>query len=292
MTIAATPGDPFAPHPMAAHHAPQQIAADTYLIRSMFGEGQGPVAVYVNSMVIAGPEPVVVDTGTVVNRDQWLADVFSIVEPTDIRYVFLSHDDHDHVGNLLPLLEAAPQATVLTTWFSQERLAGDLSIPLDRVRWINDGDTFEAGGRTLAVVRPPLFDAPTSRGLFDPASGVYWAVDTYGVPVPSPVEDVAELDRDFWDEQFVAFNRLNSPWHAVVDPRLFGEEVARIERLGATVLASGHGPAITGSNVAEAHRKMHRTAGGERTPVPTQADLDSMLETLLAPPAAGSPVAA
>jgi flavorubredoxin len=268
------------PTPPRRHHSPQRIAPDTYLIRSMFGEGEGAVSVYVNSMVIAGREPIVVDTGTVVNREDWMADVFSIVEPEDIRYVFLSHDDHDHVGNLVPLLQAAPQATLITTWFSLERMAGDVHIPLERVRWVNDGESFDAGGRTLAVVRPPLYDAPTTRGLYDPASGVYWAVDTYGTTVPSATDDVGDLDPNFWDEQFLGFNRMNSPWQAIVDPNLFGREVERVERLGATVLASAHGPLISGANVAEAHRKMRRIAGGVPTPLPTQVDLDAMLAAL------------
>lgn len=271
------PGTSMPPKAPVTHHEPLRIANDTYLIRSMFGEGEGPVAVYVNSLVIAGREPIVVDTGTLTNREQWMADVFSIVDPADIRYVFLSHDDHDHVGNLVPLLEAAPQATLVTSWFSQERLAGDLHVPAERTRWLNDGDTFDAGGRTLALVRPPLYDAPTTRGLYDAATGVYWAVDTYGTPVATPTDDVDALDRDFWDEQFIAFNRLNSPWHAIVDPALFAQQVARIERLAPNVIASAHGPVITATNVLEAHRKMRRVAGGEPTPVPTQADLDALL---------------
>jgi flavorubredoxin len=269
--------DPMPPEPPAHHHPPQLVGKDTYLLRSMFGEGEGPLAVYVNSLVIAGREPVVVDAGTVTNRKQWMADLFSIVDPEDIRYVFLSHDDHDHVGNLVPLLQAAPQATLLTSWFAQERLAGDLHVPLSRVRWINDGESFEAGGRTLAVVRPPLYDAPTTRGLYDPASGVYWAVDSYGTTVAEPVEDVAALDPAFWDEQFVGLNRMNSPWHAILDADKFGAEVARVERLAPTIIASGHSPVITGANVAEAHRKMRRVAGGDPTPLPTQADLDALL---------------
>jgi flavorubredoxin len=273
--------DEMAPVAPLRHHEPLEIARDTYLIRSMFGEGQGPVAVYVNSMVITDPEPIVVDTGTAVNRDQWMADVASLVDLEDVRYVFLSHDDHDHVGNLVPILQAAPQATLLTTWFSQERLAGDLHVPLSRVRWVNDGDTIDVGGRTLVAIRPPLFDAPTTRGLFDPASGVYWAVDTYGVPVTAPADDVADLDRGFWDEQFLAFNRSNSPWHVLADPVLFGREVDRVERLGATVLASAHGPVVTGANVAEAHAKMRLAAGGEATPLPTQADLDALIAGLV-----------
>jgi flavorubredoxin len=175
---------------------------------------------------------------------------------------------------------------LLTTWFSQERLAGDVHIPLHRVRWINDGESFEAGGRTLFVVRPPLYDAPTTRGLYDPASGVYWAVDTYGTTVATAVDDVADLDGDFWDEQFLGLNRMNSPWHAIVDPARFGQEVARIEHLAPTVLASAHGPVVTGANVAEAHRKMHRVAGGEPTPLPTQVDLDAILAQLAPTPVA------
>jgi flavorubredoxin len=266
--------DPVAP---SHHHAPLQITDDTFLIRSLYGEGQAPVAVYVNSMVITGREPIVVDTGTVGNRDRWMEDVFSIVEPSDIRWVFLSHDDHDHVGNLVPLLEAAPRATLVTTWFSLERLVGDIAVPLGRVRWVNDGESFDAGGRTLVAVRPPLYDAPTTRGLFDPASGVYWAADAFATAVPTPVDDVEELDPEFWAESFSILNRVNSPWHELVDPVRFGREVDRLERLGVTTIASGHSPVVTGRNVATALTGTRRLAGAPAAALPGQADLDAML---------------
>lgn len=122
-------------------------------------------------------------------------------------------------------------------------------------------------------MRPPLYDAPTTRGLYDAATGVYWAVDTYGTPVTAPTDDVEALERDFWDEQFIAFNRLDSSWHAIV----FAQQVERIERLAPNVIASAHGPVITATNVVEAHRKMRRVAGGAPTPLPTQVDLDALL---------------
>ena len=34
-------------------------------------------------------------------KDDFFADVFSIVEPEDVRWLFLSHDDPDHTGNLV-----------------------------------------------------------------------------------------------------------------------------------------------------------------------------------------------
>ena len=86
----------------------RQEAVDTFLIHDHQGEGYAPVVVALNSMVIRAAEPVVVDTGMAENRDQYLADVFSLVEPEDIRWVFISHDDVDHTGNVNALMELRP----------------------------------------------------------------------------------------------------------------------------------------------------------------------------------------
>ncbi|HEX7132852.1 MAG TPA: MBL fold metallo-hydrolase [Iamia sp.] len=266
--------DPKAP---AHHHAPLEIAPETFLIRSLYGEGEAPVAVYVNSMVIRGAEPIVVDTGTYGNRERWLDDVFSLVEPEDIRWVFLSHDDHDHVGNLVPLLEAAPQATLVTTWFSGERLVGDMDVPLARQRWVNDGESFDAGDRTLVAVRPPIYDSPTTRSLFDPITGVLWAADAFATAVPVPVDDVADLDPEFWAESFSVLNRVVSPWHELVDPAKFEAVVDKTARLDPTIIASGHSPVITGRNVDEAFRMTSGLAGAEPAPLPGQPDLDALV---------------
>jgi glyoxylase-like metal-dependent hydrolase (beta-lactamase superfamily II) len=114
-------------------------------------------------------EPVIVDTGAPVHREQWLEKVFSVVEPEDVRWIFLSHDDGDHTGGLLDVLERCPQATLVTNFFSVERLALEKpALPLERMRWVEPGGSFDAGDRVLHLFRPPIFDGPTSRGLFDP----------------------------------------------------------------------------------------------------------------------------
>ena len=89
------------------------IAKDTWVLSQVF-----PVAlatnINANSMIIAGREPVIVDTGPAVTRDEWLRTAWAIVDPAAVRWVFLSHDDGDHIGNLLPVLEACPNAKVVT----------------------------------------------------------------------------------------------------------------------------------------------------------------------------------
>ena len=67
-----------------------------------------------------------------------------------------------------------------------ERHTNCFDFPLDRCRWVMDGDSLDIGDRTLQALRPPVFDSPTTRGLFDPTTGVYWAVDTFATPLPDP----------------------------------------------------------------------------------------------------------
>ena len=75
---------------------PTQIAPETFLLHDHAGEGTAPVCVPINTMVIRAAEPVVVDTGAAEHETKFLADVFSVVEPDDVRWVFISHDDIDH----------------------------------------------------------------------------------------------------------------------------------------------------------------------------------------------------
>src|SRR6202035_2892537 len=103
-------------------------------------------------MVIAGTEPVIVDTGCAVNRTRWLDQAFAIVDPEDIRWVFVSHGDRDHVGNFAAVLDACPHATVVSTSIGMTYMLADGAPPFERVRWVNDGESFDVGDRVLAVV--------------------------------------------------------------------------------------------------------------------------------------------
>jgi len=266
---------PLAP---SFHHAPQEIAPETWLIRQLQGEGTpAPVNVYINSLVIRGAEPVIVDTGTPANRGQWLKDVFALVEPADVRWIFISHDDHDHTGNLAEVLGACPNATLVFNWFMTERLTCAFDLPLHRMRWVDDGDSLDVGDRTLGVIRPPVYDSPSTRGLYDPVTGVYWASDCFATPVPAPVEDVGDLDADFWTEGFHQFQRLLSPWHSLVDAGRFNAVVDRVEGLGMTTLAGAHSPVVPPPFVAEAFRMLREIPGMPPAEFPRQADLDAML---------------
>jgi flavorubredoxin len=261
---------------------PTEVAPETFLVHDHQGEGTEPVSVALNTMVIRAAEPVVVDTGVMENRDQYLADVFSLVEPEDIRWVFISHDDVDHTGNLNALMAAAPNATLVIDWFMQERMGATLEVPASRWRWVQDGDSIDVGDRSLQVVRPPVFDSGTTRGLFDPTTGVYWGSDSFASPMTTPVTDVADLELGPWLEGIHTFAQYISPWLAVVDGQKYQRTVDRIELLRPTVLAGCHSGAIRGTFVAEAIAAT-RTAPWATVPAqPDQSVLDAIQAVLAA----------
>src|SRR3984957_9259326 len=106
----------YAPIAPTTPVAPTKIATDSYVILQVQPALGQPLFIYLNSMVILGKEPVIVDTGTPANRKQWLEDTFSLVEPKDVRWIFISHEDIDHTGNLDEALSACPNAQLVCNW--------------------------------------------------------------------------------------------------------------------------------------------------------------------------------
>ncbi len=231
-------------------------------------------------MVIRAAEPVVVDTGMMENREQYLADVFSLVEPEDIRWVFISHDDIDHTGNLNALMELAPNATLVIDWFMQERMGASLEVPPTRWRWLRDGDTLDVGDRTLQIVRPPVFDSGTTRGLFDPLTEVYWGSDSFASPMPVPVRDVAAFELTPWLEGIHTFAQYISPWLDMVDEQKLQRAVDRIEALNPQYLVGCHTPVIGPSHVGTAIAATRMAPSAVVPPQPDQSVLDAIQAVL------------
>jgi len=264
------------------HLEPTEIAPETFLIHDHEGEGTAPVCVALNSMLIRGAEPVVVDTGMAENRDQYFADLFGLVEPEDIRWVFISHDDVDHTGNLNALMDAAPNATLVINWFMTSRMGESLQVPPTRQRWVGDGETLDVGDRALHAVRPPIFDSPTTRGLYDPTTGVYWSSDSFATPMPVPVRSIAELEQEFWLQGIATFDNYVSPWLALVDDARFQATVDRVQALQPTTMAGCHTPAIGATKVAQAIAATRRSPVAEFEPEPDQATLELIQATFAA----------
>jgi hypothetical protein len=268
----------FAPVCPTIHVPPTKVAADTWVIHSVQPALGQPLFVYLNSMVILGAEPMIVDTGTIANREQWLEDVFSLVEPEDVRWIFLSHDDVDHTGNLEQTMEACPNAKLVCSWAMVERHTNCFEFPLDRCRWVMDGESIDIGDRTLLALRPPVYDSPTTRGLFDPTTGLYWSSDTFATPLPDPAAGIADLDTEFWEFGLALFALgAVSPWLSMVDPVKYGKFVDGVQGLDITTVAGCHTPVIEGPFIEQAFARIRQLPSIDPPPMPDQSVLDQIV---------------
>lgn len=139
-----------------------------------------------------------------------------------------------------------------------------------------------AGDRRLRLVLPPIFDGPTTRGLYDERTGVLWSVDSFAALTTGAVHQVEELPKDLYDESFAMFNSLVSPWHQWLDPVAYNRHVDTVEALRPRVVASAHGPILRGGDIHDAFDRVRAMAGQPRVMPPGQPVLDELLASLIA----------
>ena len=133
----------------------------------------------------------------------------------------------------------------------------------------------------LRTVRPPIFDSPTTRGLYDPTTGVYWGVDSFATPMPVPVTDVADLPAEVWLPGMATFDNYVSPWLRLVDDAKYQATVDRVAALDPTVLVGCHTPVVRGADlVARAIEQTRLAPTATFDPEPDQALLDEIQRVL------------
>lgn len=224
--------------------APRQLAEGWSLLPSFMPiPGMGVLAV--NAFVLDGGEPMLVDTGLGMLADDWLARLDEVVDPGALKWIWISHADADHIGNLSRLLEVAPHATVLTSFLGQGKLAMAGFDPT-RMQLVEPGRTIEFGDRRLVPVRPPYYDAPETLGLFDPSASVLFAADCFGALLPEPVEQAEEAGDAALREGMVQWSAVDAPWLGQADPGRLSATLEAFGKLAPRHVLSGHLPPVDG----------------------------------------------
>lgn len=259
--------------------APYNIADDAWLIPNYYAAGPG-VFLPVNTMVIKGEQPIIVDTGAPIHRESVLNQVFSLIDPQDVRWIYLSHDDGDHTGALHELLAMCPNATLVVNFFITERLALEKALPIDRMIWLGPGDVLDAGDRKLHLIVPPIFDGPATRALFDEKTRVLWSVDSFASLCTATGYELSDIPPEMYDETFRLLNSLISPWHQWLDQAKYAAHCKQLHALDFTATASAHGPLLRGSSIDDAFSRVATMAGEPIVVPPGQETLDEMVAAI------------
>jgi flavorubredoxin len=237
----------------------------------------------INAFVLHGPEPVLVDTGPVVEREEFMTVLRSVIDPAELRWIWLTHTDFDHIGALPQLLADNPQLRILTTFLSVGIMSLSDPLPMDRVHLINPGQKITVGDRTLTAVRPPVFDNPATVGFHDDKSGALFSSDCFGALLPEAPENAADLSDQELREGQVFWATLDAPWLHKVDAAAFAKELNGIRDMEPALVLSSHLPAAPGSMTQRLLASL--AAAPTATPFvgPDQAALEAMMAQMTGP---------
>lgn len=208
----------------------------------------------VNAFVIHAAQPVVVDTGLGLPDRNFLAALAGVIDPADVAWIWLTHPDRDHTGGLFALLEAAPQAQVVTTFIGAGIMSAERPLPVNRIYLLNPGQSLDVGDRQLTGFRPPLFDNPATVGILDTSTGVCLSSDCLGAPMPTPelaaAEDAAAANPGDLRAAQLLWATVDSPWVHAVNPAKYAASFGPLREFGPSATLSTHLPPVTGDSTA------------------------------------------
>jgi len=204
----------------------------------------------VNAFVIHAAQPVVIDTGLGLPDRDFLACLAEVIDPADVAWIWLTHPDRDHTGGLFALLQAAPQARVVTTFAGAGIMSAERPLPMNRIYLLNPGQSLDVGDRRLTGFRPPLFDSPATVGALDTSTGTCLSSDCFGAPLPTAelagAPDAAAADPDELRAAQLLWATVDSPWVHAVDPAKFAASFRPLRDFGPSAVLSTHLPPVTG----------------------------------------------
>jgi len=228
----------------------------------------------VNAFVIHAAQPVVADTGLGLPGRDLVASL------AEVRWIWLTHPDRDHTGGLFALLDAAPQARVVTTFTGAGIMSTEHPLPTDRIYLLNPGQSLDAGDRRLTGFRPPLFDNPATVGILDTSTGACLSSDCFGAPLPTAelasAHDAAAADPSELRAAQLLWATVDSPWVHTVDPARYAASFQPLRDFGPSVILSTHLPPVTANTDALFTTLLDAPRAAEFTG-PDQAALEAML---------------
>ena len=239
----------------------------------------------INAFVIKGSEPILVETGAAVESAEFMAALRKVIDPADLKWIWLSHTDFDHIGSVHQLLRENPRLRVITTFLGVGIMGLSAPLPLDRVRFVNPGETLTLGNRRLTAVKPPVFDNPCTTGFYDHSSGTFFSADCFGALLQAVPQNAAELsEQDLRDGQ-VLWATIDSPWLHKVDREAFASELDCIRKMAPTLILSNHLPPAPGHLMERFLGSLSAAPGAHPFVGPNQAAFEEMLKQMAAPPA-------
>ncbi len=232
-----------------------EIAADTYRITTY----HEPWRSTVNQYLLVDAAPMLISTGLRERFDDTWAGLAQVLDPSTLRYIVVPHYEADECGALNELLLRAPNATPLASMRTVITSLADAAVRSPR--GVGDGEVIDTGKHGLRMLEAPYVHAWDGIVAVDERTHVAFTADLF--IQPGRGEALVRDDRSALSVQ------LYKTFYGAPPETYLQRALDRLESAQPTVLAPGHGAALTG-NLAPYYRAYRTLAGEQRATRPLE----------------------
>ncbi|MDY4014104.1 FprA family A-type flavoprotein [Parafannyhessea umbonata] len=162
-----------------------QIKPDVYWVgavdwnaRSFHGYSTEDGITY-NAYLIMDEKVTLIDTAKITFKDELLARISSVIDPSKIDILVCNHVEMDHSGNVPTIKELNPNVRILAS--APQGVKGLTAHYHDLgFEGVKTGDTLEIGKRTLTFVQTPMVHWPDNMVTYDAYDKILFSNDAFG----------------------------------------------------------------------------------------------------------------
>ena len=159
------------------------VGALDWHLRNFHGYTTNRGATY-NAYLIIDEKVALIDTVKAPFSRELLERIRSIIDPSRIDYIISNHVEMDHSGALPALMEACPNATVVTSAPSGVKGLTAHYGPHNYMA-VKNNDTLSLGKRSLSFVTTPMLHWPDNMVTWCPEEKILFSNDAFGQHIAS-----------------------------------------------------------------------------------------------------------
>jgi len=197
-----------------------------------------------NAYLILADKITLIDTVKAPFKNELLARIASIIEPTKIDYIVSNHSEMDHSGSLPQIIEAVKPEKVFASKMGTKALKAHFGLD---VAPVENGGTLDLGNMALTFVETKMLHWPDSMVSYLDADKVLFSQDGFGMHLATSERFSDEIDRAVMEQEAAKyFANILLPYSPLVEKLL-----ADLPGLGLDIeiLAPDHGPVWRGDNI-------------------------------------------
>ena len=224
----------------------KNVKADIYQLGECEPGANGHEAVHAYAILNQGA-PLLIDCGSHLHTRSIMADLESLLGEDSPAYIFLTHSELPHAGNLRSVIGKWPHIHFLVSHVMLPYIEIAPVVPQDQIHVVAPGKVLELAGRRLVFLSALLKDQPGSHWIYDPETRSLFTGDGFGYyhEAGACQRFSNEIEGGIRVDQFSTFHENAFRFlRWVVPEKLFADLDQLFARYSIEVIAPTHGNAI------------------------------------------------